>query len=194
MIGKKEEIKAFMGVSLRNPFYSKKENILKAISLAKDFNEFLIFVVDSPYRLSLQAFNHMSLEEAEKISLKEGKELKLFLTKLTKKFKFVKISSFKELENEDYKNILSEIKELESQDKTFSELIKKEFTGTIISKLKGDKKKENLCMGFILEEVAMFCSLFNRGYSFRISKYPASKSIAYYLKNKPLLLKHIQLK
>jgi len=39
-----------MGVSIRHPFYAKKENILKAIDLAKDFDEFLIFVVDLPYR------------------------------------------------------------------------------------------------------------------------------------------------
>lgn len=45
--------KAFMGISIRNPFYSKKEDILKAIDLAKNFDEFLIFVVGFPYRLSL---------------------------------------------------------------------------------------------------------------------------------------------
>lgn len=56
--------KAFMGISIRNPFYPKKENILKAIDLARDFDKFLIFVVDFPYKLSLQAFK--GLEEQEK--------------------------------------------------------------------------------------------------------------------------------
>jgi hypothetical protein len=191
---KKENIRAFMGISLRNPFYSKKENLLKAINLAKDFDELLIFVVDSPYRLSLQAFNNLSSQEARKIMLKEGKELKSFLIKLTNKFNFVKISSFDELVNEDYKIILSEMRKIKDHDETFLGLIKKEFTGTIISKLNGDKEKENLCIEFILEEVAMFCSLLNQGYSVRISKYPASKSIDYYLKNKFLSLKHIQIK
>jgi|GEM_PF-2185133 len=85
--------KAFMGISIRNPFYSNKENILKAVSLAKDFDEFLIFVVDYPYRLSLQAFDNLSESEAEKVALKEGAELTKFLIRITKPFNNVKISS-----------------------------------------------------------------------------------------------------
>ena len=183
-----------MGVSLRNPFYSKKKNILKAVNLAKDFDEFLIFVVDSPYELSLQAFNNLPKKEAEKIISKEGGDLKNFLIKVTKRFKFVKVSSFQKLKDEDYRNLLSEMKELSQKNTFFLDLIKKEFTGNIFSKINNDKEKEKLCIEFILEEIALFCSLVKKGYKTRISKYSISKSIEYYLNNKNLTLNHLQIK
>lgn len=186
-------MKSFMGVSIRNPFYSKKENILKAISLAKDFDEFLIFVVDFPYRLSLQAFENMSEKEAEKTALKEGKELKEFLINISKQFKNVKIVSWKEIESDNYKNLLLEIKDLEKRDEEFSKLIEGEFTGTIISKIEDNKNKKQLSINFIMEEIAMFVSLVMKGYDTRISKYSRSKSIDYFLKKKNLFIEHIRL-
>ncbi|MDD5254186.1 MAG: hypothetical protein PHG05_03755 [Candidatus Nanoarchaeia archaeon] len=186
-------IKAFMGVSIRNPFYSKKENILRAIELAKDFDEFLIFVVDHPYRLSLQAFNGIPEKIAEKTSLEEGEELKKFLINISSNSAKIKICSWKELEAENYKRILTEVKNLENKDKKFSKLIEGEFTGTVISKVGNNLQKKELSKSFIMEELAMFISLIEGGYSIRISKYSQSKSVNYFIGKRNLSLKHIRL-
>lgn len=185
--------KAFMGISIRNPFYSKKENILKGVELTKSFDEFMIFVVDYPYRLSLQAFEELEEQEAERIAFREGEQLRKFLIEITKQFEKVKISSWKELMNEDYHKLLSEVKELEKIDKEFSNLVEGEFTGTIVSKVEGNKKKKQLSKDFIIEEIAMFSSLALRGFSTRVSKYSRSKSIDYFLKRKNKNLSHIQI-
>ena len=183
-----------MGISIRHPFYTKKENILKAIDLAKDFDEFLIFVVDFPYRLSLQAFKNTPEQEAEKIVLKEGEELKKFLKNTTKQFEKVKINSWNELVDENYYKLLSEVKNLEKEDKEFSKFIEGEFTGTIISKLGKSVEKKRLSKDFIIEEIAMFALLALRGFSTRISKYSRLKCIDYFLKRKNKNLEHIQIK
>jgi len=186
--------KAFMGISIRHPFYSKKENILKAIDLAKDFDEFLIFVVDFPYRLSLQAFNSLAQEEAKEMALRDGNELRKFLINTTKQFEKVRVSSWNELVSESYHKLLSGVKKLENKDKKFSKLIEGEFTGTVVSKLGESIKKKKLSKNFIMEEIAMFASLTLEGYSTRISKYSRSKSIDYFLKIKNKNLEHIQIK
>ena len=186
--------KAFMGISIRHPFYAKKENILKAINLAKNFDEFLIFVVYFPYRLSLQAFKNMTEQKAKEIVLKEGSELRKFLINITKQFKKIRIASWNELISENYHKLLFEVKDLERKDKEFSRLVEGEFTGTVISKLERSVKKKQLSKDFIMEEIAMFASLALRGYSTRISKYSRSKSIDYFLKRKNKNLKHIQIK
>ena len=186
-------IKAFMGISIRNPSYSKKENILKAIELAREFDEFLIFVVDYPYRLSLQAFSDIPEKIAEKTALKEGKDLRRFLVNISNHLEKVKISSWKELEEENYKRGLAEIEDLEKKDSEFSQLIEEEFTGTVVSKVGNNKHKKELCKHFIMEEIAMFVSLAYRGYSLRISKYSQSKSIDYFLKRKSLSLNYIKI-
>jgi len=183
-----------MGVSIRHPFYAKKENILKAIDLAKDFDEFLIFVVDLPYRLSLQAFKNISEQEAEKIALREGEELMRFLIHTTKQFRGVKISSWKESIDKNYYKLLSEVKVLEKKNKQFSRLVEGEFTETIVSKLRKNIKKRELSKNFIMEEIAMFASLVLRGFSTRISKYSRSKSIDFFLKGKNKNLDHIQIR
>ena len=188
--------KAFMGISIRNPFYTKKENILKAIDLAKDYDEFLIFVVDIPYRLSLRAFKNLSEEQALSIALKEGSDLINFLNNISKKFTDVKVISWKELEDDNYKRFLIKAKKLEKKDPKFSGLLEREFTGAVLDKLSGNesKEKEKLCKDFIIEEVAMFSSLSYRDYNTRISKYTRAKSIDYFLKTKNLFLNHIQIK
>jgi len=185
--------KVFMGVSIKNPFYAKEENILRAINLAKDFDEFLIFVVDFPYRLSLQAFKNSTAEEAQRNVLKEGAELKRFLINKTKQFKNVKINSWNELIDENYCRLLLEIQDLEKNDKKFSQLVEGEFTGTVISKLGQDFEKKRLSKDFIMEEIAIFSSLAVKGFSKRISKYPKSKSVDYFLKRKNIYLDHIQI-
>ncbi|MDO8741160.1 MAG: hypothetical protein Q7J54_06325 [Candidatus Woesearchaeota archaeon] len=183
--------KAFMGVSIRNPFYSKEENILKAIKLADGFDEFLIFVVDNPYRLSLQAFKDIPPKEA----LKEGTDLKNFLTKISKPFEKVKGSYWSELEDDEYKKSKIEVKNLERRSSEFSKLIEDEFTGTVLSQLNKTKEsyeqKKELCKEFIIEEVTMFISLFYKSYKTRISKYERSKTIDYFLKTKGLAMNHI---
>ena len=190
--------KAFMGISIKNPFYSRKENIIKAINLAKDFSEFLIFPVDYPYRLSLEVFEGISGEEAKSIVLEEGKRLIKFLIRISKPYKNIRISSWKELENKEYDMLLKKVEELEEADIRFSNLIKEEFTGTIINRIKelpkeDYKRNERLCKKFLMEEIAMFSYLVFSGYSTRISKYSRSKAIDYFLKNKKRNLVHIQL-
>ncbi|MCK4553689.1 hypothetical protein KAU19_01880 [Candidatus Parcubacteria bacterium] len=167
---------------------------MKAIVLAKNFDKFLIFVVDFPYRLSLQAFNDSSQEEAKEIALRDGNELKNFLINTTKQFEKVRISSWNELVNESYCKLLSEVKALENKDKKFSKLIEGEFTGTVASKLGESIEKRKLSKNFIMEEIAMFASLTLKGFSTRVSKYSRSKSVNYFLKTKNKNLEHIQIK
>lgn len=182
-----------MGISIRNLFYSEKRNITKAITSIGDYDEFLIFVVDHPYRLSLEAFNNMEKEKAEDVALREGINLKKFLYSITKSFNKVKISSWKELEDQNYDTLLLAVKNLERNDKEFSKLIQGEFTETITSKIQNDNNKRQLSKNFIMEEITMFASLVYRGYTTRISKYSRSKSLDYFLKSKYLSVNHIQL-
>lgn len=179
-----------MGVSIRNPFYSNEGNIIKAINLTKNFDEFLIFIVDYPYRLSLQGFDNLSLNKSETIALKEGIELKKFLINISKNYKNVIVRVWREIEDKDYNIFLKEIRELEKKDEKFSELVKGEFTETVIKKIFDNPNKEELSKEFIMEEIAMFCSLVLKGYKTRISKYERSKSVDYFLKIKNLSINH----
>jgi len=190
--------KAFMGISIRNPFYSKKDNILKAISLAKNFSEFIIFPVDYPYRISLEVFDNLDKKEALGLALKEGEELTRFLSNLSKSFPYVRVRFWKELESKEYQEFLKEIIKLENKDENFSGLILNEFSGKINEELK-ELPKENylrnsrLCKEFIMEEIAMFSYLTSIGYTTRISKYNKSKAIDYFLLKKGLSLNHLKL-
>lgn len=189
-----------MGVSIKNPFYLKKENILQAIQYAINFDEFLIFVVDYPYRLSLQALKNKPLKnDVIQSILQEGEELKRFLLRISKSFNNVKIFSWQELENKKYNTYLIEIKQLEKQNSKFSKSIQDDFTGIVVKRLKKLstkkelKEKLSLCKQFLIEELAMFLLLISEGYTTRVSKYPRSKSLDYFIQRKNFSINHIQI-
>jgi len=185
--------KAFMGVSIRHPFYADRENILHAIELAKNFDSFLTLVVDYPYRLSLQALEKISADNAVKVALAEGEQLKEFLIGVSNSFTTVKVFTWQKLKINSYIIWLERTKSLLKQDQDFYKLLQGEFTDTVATKIGDDRHARDLSIEFLAEEVAMFAALADDGYSTRISKYSRSKSLDYLLQRYGKSIDHIQL-
>lgn len=200
VISHPKKYNGFLGISLTSPYY-KKKNILSYIEFGiKNFEKFMLFPVDIPYRYNYIVFEGLSEKDAYAKAKKLGDDLERYLYKILRNIsveKEIKILRWEDLiKNEKALRILNYFEKLIYESKELNEDIRNhilEQSPHIEKRLLNNKKIGNFNIKtqrktlyrFLMDEIAMFIFIQEfLGYKIRLSGYPESNIIINIYNNK----------
>jgi tRNA-dependent cyclodipeptide synthase len=176
----------FMGISLRNDFFSKK-NMREYIQWGSEmFKEFAILIMDYPDNYSLQIFKDLDEKKAMDKARELSKEKKIAFERVIESLQVenVKLLQFKDFYDESqYNKILALVEKMSRSDTFFCDSLQFMFTSAIGNKLEelfsikniaeGAMRSNirNLLMHYVFEEFSSLVYLTEKGYSIEIDPY-----------------------
>lgn len=181
-----KKYKAFMGVSIRNRFFTKKI-MCKYISWGSSiFNKFALVIIDYPDRYNLMAFKGLSEKKALERVLEISATTKASFEKIIKKLNVnnIVITDYYTYQNTEayasyYKNVAQIVKDSSYINRLLYEAMYKnigykikEFIATNKLHSKAITDLENLLHGYIFDELIILIYLTEKlGYTIEVDPY-----------------------